>query len=47
MPNGKEIEALGENSLKKLKEGEIVQFYRVGFCRLDNKDKMLFYFAHK
>ena len=47
MPNGKEIEALGENSLKELKEGEIVQFYRVGFCRLDNKDKMLFYFAHK
>ncbi|MEM5875076.1 MAG: glutamate--tRNA ligase [Candidatus Aenigmatarchaeota archaeon] len=47
MPNGKEIEALGENSLKELKEGEIVQFYRVGFCRLDNKGKMLFYFAHK
>ncbi|MFH7880485.1 MAG: glutamate--tRNA ligase [Candidatus Aenigmatarchaeota archaeon] len=47
MPNGKEIEGLGETSLKELREGDIVQFYRIGFCRLDNKEEMLFYFAHK
>ena len=32
MPNGNEIEALAEESVKELKEGDIVQFYRVGFC---------------
>jgi len=47
MPNGNEIEALAEESVKSLKEGDIVQFYRVGFCRLDSKKDMTFYFAHK
>jgi glutamyl-tRNA synthetase len=47
MPNGSEKEAIAEESVKYLKEGEIVQFYRVGFCRLDNKETLTFYFAHK
>ncbi|MGC8993338.1 MAG: glutamate--tRNA ligase [Candidatus Aenigmatarchaeota archaeon] len=47
MPNGSEKEAIGEKGLEDLKEGEIVQFYRVGFCRLDNKSNFTFYFAHK
>jgi glutamyl-tRNA synthetase len=47
MPNGSEKEAMAEESVKYLKEGEIVQFYRVGFCRLDNKETLTFYFAHK
>ena len=47
MPNGVEKEAIAEESVKELKEGEIVQFYRVGFCRLDDKKSMTFYFAHR
>jgi len=47
MPNGSEINAIAEDSVKELKEGDIVQFYRIGFCRLDNKREMEFYFAHK
>jgi hypothetical protein len=47
MPNGNEVEAIAENDVKELKEGDIVQFYRIGFCRLDNKKEMVFYFAHK
>jgi glutamyl-tRNA synthetase len=47
MPNGNEVEAVAEDGVKKLKEGDIVQFYRIGFCRLDNKKEMVFYFAHK
>jgi len=45
MPDGKEIKALAEPSIKKLKKNDIVQFPRIGFARLD-KD-MTFYFAHK
>ena len=39
---------LGEPSLSKLKEGEIIQFERFGFCRLDkkSKNKLLFVFGH-
>ncbi|MBI2547447.1 MAG: glutamate--tRNA ligase, partial [Candidatus Aenigmarchaeota archaeon] len=45
MPDGKEIGALAESSVKKVKKGEIVQFPRIGFARLDKN--MTFYFAHK
>jgi glutamyl-tRNA synthetase len=45
MPNGKEIYALAEPSIKKLKIGSIVQFPRIGFARLDKR--LTFYFAHK
>jgi glutamyl-tRNA synthetase len=47
MPNGNEKEALAEVSVKELKEGDLVQFYRVGFCRLDDKKTLTFYFTHK
>ena len=48
MPNGEIKKALAEPSVEELKEGEIVQLYRIGFCRVDKtgKDKVL-YFAHK
>jgi glutamyl-tRNA synthetase len=46
MPNGKEKEAIAEEGIKELKEGDIVQFYRIGFCRLDDKKTFTFYFAH-
>lgn len=45
MPNGKEFNALAEPSIKKLKNGSIVQFPRLGFARLDKN--MIFFFAHK
>jgi len=48
MPNGEIKKALAEPSVEELKEGEIVQLYRIGFCRVNKtgKDKVL-YFAHK
>jgi len=48
MPNGEIKKALAEPSVEELKEDEIVQLYRIGFCRVDKtgKDKVL-YFAHK
>lgn len=45
MPNGKELNALAEPAIKKLRRGDIVQFPRIGFARLDKG--MTFYFAHK
>ncbi|MBI2542965.1 MAG: glutamate--tRNA ligase [Candidatus Aenigmarchaeota archaeon] len=45
MPDGKEIKALAEPEIKKLKRGIMVQFIRVGFASLDKN--MTFYFAHK
>jgi glutamyl-tRNA synthetase len=43
------IEGYGEPDLKSLKVGNIVQFERFGFVRLDEikDDEMIFYFAHK
>jgi len=49
MPDNKIIRGYGENNLKNLKEGDIVQFTRFGFCRLDKKekDKYVFWFTNK
>ena len=40
---------LGERALEDLKVGDIVQFERVGFARLDEitDDELIFYYAHK
>ncbi len=40
---------LGESALKDLNVGDVVQFERVGFARLDEikDDEMVFYYAHK
>ena len=40
---------LGEGALSDLKVGDIVQFERVGFARLDEikDDELIFYYAHK
>ncbi|MBQ6351540.1 MAG: glutamate--tRNA ligase [Methanobrevibacter sp.] len=42
-------EGLGESALNDLKVGDIVQFERVGFARLDEvkDDELVFYYAHK
>lgn len=43
------VKGFGEKGLDDLKEGDIVQFVRFGFCRLDKiePDKMIFWFTHK
>jgi glutamyl-tRNA synthetase len=42
------ISGYGEPDLKNVKVGDIIQFERFGFVRLDNKnDELVFYFAHK
>ncbi len=49
MPDNTTIKGLGEPLIKKLNPGNIVQFERVGFVRLDKieKDKFKFWFAHR
>ncbi len=42
------IEGYGEPDLENVEVGEIIQFERFGFVRLDEKDdEMVFYFTHK
>jgi len=49
MEDGKEIKGLGEPDMGKVKEGDVVQFERFGFVRLDKntKTEMGFWFLHK
>lgn len=45
MADGKELKALAEPAIKKIKRVDLVQFPRIGFAKLDKG--MIFYFAHK
>lgn len=49
MPDKTLVKGFGEPTLKKVKVDEVVQFERFGFCRCDRKekDKMIFWFAHR
>ncbi len=48
MDNGKFVNGICEPDVSKLKVGDLVQFVRFGFCRLDKKGKVLeFIFTHK
>ena len=47
MPDNKKIKGVAEGTIKELKEGDICQFERFGFVRLNDKKKMEFWFAHK
>lgn len=49
MPDNKVVKGYAEEGVGKLKEGDIVQFERVGFCRLDSKekDRLKFWFGHR
>ncbi len=47
MPDGSGKGGIAEPEVVDLKFDDIVQFYRVGFCRLDQKEPVLFYFTHK
>lgn len=48
MPDKTLRKGLAEKSVKKLKVGDVVQFVRFGFCRLDKKEKnkLSFWFTH-
>ncbi len=49
MPDGSVKKGLGESSLRKVKVGEVIQFERNFFCRLNKKSKKAyeFWFTHK
>ena len=48
MPDNKIVKGYGEKTMKEIKEGDIVQLERFGFCRLEKKNKkFLFWFGHK
>lgn len=49
MPSGEWVEGLAEENVADLAEGTIIQFERVGFCRLDKKTKesVEFWFTHQ
>lgn len=49
MPDNEIKKGLGEPGLKNVKVGDVIQFTRFGFCRLDKieKDKLIFWFTNK
>jgi glutamyl-tRNA synthetase len=49
MHDKKLIKGLAEPMVNKLKKGDIIQFVRFGFCRLDNKreNKLIFWNTHE
>lgn len=49
MPDASVVKGVAEEGVKKLKEGDVIQFERVGFCRFDRKEgnKFIFWFAHR
>jgi len=49
MPNKTSLKGVGENSLKNVEVNTVVQLERIGFARLDSKqkEKLIFWFAHK
>jgi glutamyl-tRNA synthetase len=47
MPDGSLKKGLAELSVKEIVEGDVIQFERFGFCRLEEKENLEFWFAHK
>lgn len=48
MPSGGINSAIAEPAVKKLKVGQTIQLYRIGFCRVDKTGKeIVLYFTHK
>ena len=47
MPDGTIAKGLVETNIKSLKAGDIVQFARFGFCKLENKERLFFVYCHE
>ena len=54
MPDKKMVVGLAEQTVLNVSEGDVIQFERFGFCRLDRKEKdesgkekLVFCYAHK
>jgi glutamyl-tRNA synthetase len=48
MPDGSVKEAVAEPDIKNLKENDLIQLCRIGFCRVDKVNKeIVLYYAHK
>jgi len=47
MPDKEHVKGIAESTVNKIKESDVVQFARFGFCRLDEKSKLKFWFTHK
>jgi hypothetical protein len=49
MPDNKVVKGIAETNIRYIETGEVVQFERFGFCRLDVKkaNKCTFYYTHK
>ena len=49
MPDKKLVKGFSETTVKNIKENEVIQFIRFGFCRLDKKEKnkLSFWYTHK
>ena len=49
MPDKQLVKGVAEPLILKLKEDDVIQFARFGFCRLDKKEKskLHFWFTHK
>ncbi len=43
------MKGIAEPMVERLKENDVIQFARFGFCRLDKKEKgaLKFWFAHR
>ena len=46
MPSASAVRGMAESSSAKIKVGEIVQFTRFGFCRLERKENGKLYFIY-
>ncbi|MBR9699320.1 glutamate--tRNA ligase [Candidatus Woesearchaeota archaeon] len=47
MPDKEVKKGVAEHNIHSLKEGDIIQFERFGFCRLDDKNHWRFWYTHK
>jgi glutamyl-tRNA synthetase len=47
MPDNTKLHGKGESNTNNIKEGDIIQFERFGFCRLDDKKSMTFWYTHQ
>lgn len=46
MPDKTVQKGIAEKGISEMEEGDVIQFERFGFCRLDDKEKNSFWFTH-